>query len=116
MLIIFVRVTVIANLITSIMMYVPGVGPIYHSMFSIPNVMLTNIMACYVYRNTKLGIIRDPSTLTFQSNLAQVTDSSGDRETSQWVDLRTSQLANGEDAWKILEGVHMIKTSNGSMV
>jgi hypothetical protein len=35
---------------------IPGV---YRSAIAIPNIMLINVMACRVYRNTKFGIFRE---------------------------------------------------------
>lgn len=42
------------NLVTTAMVYAPGISPVYHGMLSIPNVTLSSIMACRVYRNAKL--------------------------------------------------------------
>ncbi|KIK53010.1 hypothetical protein GYMLUDRAFT_144273, partial [Collybiopsis luxurians FD-317 M1] len=44
-------ITVVANLVTICLMYAP-VNAAYQIASNVPNVMLTNIMACYVYRNT----------------------------------------------------------------
>ncbi|KIK53019.1 hypothetical protein GYMLUDRAFT_140058, partial [Collybiopsis luxurians FD-317 M1] len=44
-------ITVIANIVTICLMYAP-VNAAYQIASNVPNVMLTNIMACYVYRNT----------------------------------------------------------------
>lgn len=42
------------------MIYVPGISAVYHSILVIPNVLLTSIMACRVYRNTKLNVHHSP--------------------------------------------------------
>ncbi|KIK53983.1 hypothetical protein GYMLUDRAFT_106732, partial [Collybiopsis luxurians FD-317 M1] len=47
-------VTVLSNLVTIALGCSP-VNPAYQSVFTVPNMMLTNIMACYVYRHTVLG-------------------------------------------------------------
>ena len=39
----------------------PSVPPIIRAMFTVPNVMLTNAMACRVFRLLKLGVISDAS-------------------------------------------------------
>ncbi|KIK66915.1 hypothetical protein GYMLUDRAFT_157156 [Collybiopsis luxurians FD-317 M1] len=54
-------VTVLSNIVT-IAMWFARVNPEYTSIFIGPNMMLTNIMACYVYRHTVLGRIQDPVT------------------------------------------------------
>lgn len=53
------RITVGANFLLTIMIYVPHVAPIFRAMFTAPTLSLTNIMACYVFRHTKLGMIRE---------------------------------------------------------
>jgi hypothetical protein len=63
-----------ANIVATLLVYMP-VGPAYQGLTFIPSVALTSIMACRVYRHTKLGILRgsgDPSlpTLNPSGNLA----------------------------------------------
>lgn len=41
----------------------PSVPPVLRAMFSIPNVALQNAMACRVYRQLKLGLIREVPTM-----------------------------------------------------
>jgi len=38
------------------MLYLPSVPTTYRTMFTVPNIALTNIMACRVFRKTKLGM------------------------------------------------------------
>jgi len=105
----YYMVTVVANLLTSIMIYAPGLGAVYRSMFSVPSVMLTNVMACYVYRNTKLGLMRDPATLVTTSGLlTHVGQGNAER-----VTLKTSSGASGgsrEVQWSKLGGVQIEMT------
>ncbi|KAJ7478661.1 hypothetical protein B0H11DRAFT_2028185 [Mycena galericulata] len=49
-------ITVATNILTTLLVFIPGVSLVYRGMFVIPNVALTSIMACRVYRNTRLGI------------------------------------------------------------
>ncbi|KAJ7744696.1 hypothetical protein B0H16DRAFT_1727256 [Mycena metata] len=56
-------ITVVANIVATVMIFVP-VSPVYHGFLVIPNVTITSIMACRVYRNTKLGITRGRGDLT----------------------------------------------------
>ncbi|EGO01350.1 hypothetical protein SERLA73DRAFT_167446 [Serpula lacrymans var. lacrymans S7.3] len=51
-------ITVGGNLLTTIMVFVPSVSVPYRTMFTVPNVMLTNAMACHVFRSTKIDLIR----------------------------------------------------------
>ncbi|KAJ7025418.1 hypothetical protein C8F04DRAFT_135671 [Mycena alexandri] len=59
----YYMITVIANIVTTVMTYAP-VHPVYHGFLVIPNIMLTSIMACRVYRHTKLGVTHRSADLT----------------------------------------------------
>ncbi|KAJ6572466.1 hypothetical protein DFH09DRAFT_1312755 [Mycena vulgaris] len=59
----YYMVTVVINILTTVMVYVPTASPLYHGLLVIPNVMLTSIMACRVYRHTKLGHTRSGEEL-----------------------------------------------------
>ncbi|KAJ7579184.1 hypothetical protein C8J56DRAFT_796857 [Mycena floridula] len=60
-------ITVGANFLLTTMIYVPHVPPIYRAMFTAPTLSLTNIMACYVFRHTKLVMIREGDLSGIQS-------------------------------------------------
>jgi len=47
--------TVTSNLLTVIMFYNQDVDEPYRTMFTVSNAMITNTLACYVFRNTKFG-------------------------------------------------------------
>ncbi|KAF9457486.1 hypothetical protein BDZ94DRAFT_1326212 [Collybia nuda] len=47
-------VAMVCNLLVLIMTYIHGVPTVYRTIFLVPAVGLTNIMACRVFRNTKL--------------------------------------------------------------
>ncbi|KAJ7617812.1 hypothetical protein FB45DRAFT_840644 [Roridomyces roridus] len=57
----YFMVTVVSNLVTVCMVYIPGVSPVYHGMLTVPNIALSSIMACRVYRNTTLRAFHEPS-------------------------------------------------------
>ncbi|THH31593.1 hypothetical protein EUX98_g2588 [Antrodiella citrinella] len=60
--------TVGMNLVAAVVILTPSVPPVLRAMFSIPNVALQNVMACRVYRQLKLGLIREqasPVTVQF---------------------------------------------------
>ncbi|KAJ7023389.1 hypothetical protein C8F04DRAFT_183006 [Mycena alexandri] len=59
----YYMVAVVANIVATVMAYV-RVTPVYHGFLVIPNVTLTSIMACRVYRNTKLGVTHGNADLT----------------------------------------------------
>ena len=47
--------TVGCNLLTLVMFYTNSSPTVYRSMFTLPNTMLMNVMACRVFRNTKFS-------------------------------------------------------------
>lgn len=56
-----------------IMILTPSVPPVYHAMFTIPNVAIENAMACKVFRDIKFGLIdsamsTDVSSRTLNAN------------------------------------------------
>ncbi|KAJ7459577.1 hypothetical protein B0H11DRAFT_2059063 [Mycena galericulata] len=55
----YYMITVISNIALSVMIYAPGVSPGLRSILALPNVMLTSIMACRVYRHTRLDLAAD---------------------------------------------------------
>jgi len=61
-------ISLISNVVTVIMVFDTSVPIPMRSMCATPNIVLTNIMACRVYRNTKFGFIRESevSTATMQ--------------------------------------------------
>ncbi|KAL4245410.1 hypothetical protein ABKN59_009509 [Abortiporus biennis] len=54
--------TVGLNIVAMAVILAPSVPPVIAAMFSIPNVALQNAMACRVYRQLKLGLIREVVT------------------------------------------------------
>ncbi|EMD35665.1 hypothetical protein CERSUDRAFT_96777 [Gelatoporia subvermispora B] len=60
--------TVGSNLLTVAMVYATGVPVTYRTMFTVPNIMLTNSMSCRVFRNTKFGLFRDISMSTMATH------------------------------------------------
>jgi hypothetical protein len=58
----FASITVTANTLTVVMFYNTRVAPTYRVMFTVCNIMVTNAMACHVFRNTKFGFHRRIAT------------------------------------------------------
>ncbi|KAJ7796506.1 hypothetical protein B0H14DRAFT_3887554 [Mycena olivaceomarginata] len=57
----YYMITILSNILTISLVYAPSVSPIYHGVMGIPNVTLTSIMACRVYRNAKLHYVHGES-------------------------------------------------------
>lgn len=65
------RATVGLNLVAAIVILTTSVPPVVRAMFSIPNIALQNAMACRVYRQLKVGLIRDqPSPVVVTSRIS----------------------------------------------
>ncbi|CAK5266326.1 unnamed protein product [Mycena citricolor] len=60
---VYYMVSVISNILVTLMVYLP-VSPLYHGLLAVPNMALTSVMACRVYRNTRLGLSQRPTALT----------------------------------------------------
>ncbi|KAJ7473547.1 hypothetical protein FB451DRAFT_1249509 [Mycena latifolia] len=60
---VYYMMTVISNIATSVMVYVPGVSVGSRGLVAVSNVMLTSVMACRVYRNTRLGLSHKPPSM-----------------------------------------------------
>lgn len=54
----------ISNLVAVIMLFNTHIPVPMRSMFATPSLVLTNIMACRVYRNTKFGLVRESEIST----------------------------------------------------
>ncbi|KAJ6562342.1 hypothetical protein B0H19DRAFT_1027132 [Mycena capillaripes] len=57
----YYMISLISNVLTVSMAYASDLNPIYRTMFAIPNIALTSIMACRVYRNAKLHYVKGPT-------------------------------------------------------
>jgi hypothetical protein len=53
---IYYMITVVTNIAAFVLLCFRGLGPSYSSFLVVPNVMLTNMMACRVYRHTRLDL------------------------------------------------------------
>ncbi|KAF8160246.1 hypothetical protein K438DRAFT_1619544 [Mycena galopus ATCC 62051] len=53
---IYYMITVVSSIVTFVLLCFPGVPIVYRSILVIPNMMLTNVMACRVYRHTRLDL------------------------------------------------------------
>ena len=64
--------TVGCNLLTVVIFYINSFPAVYRTMFFAPNAMLMNVMACRVFRNTKLGNQRMDPAISISSSGAIV--------------------------------------------
>ncbi|KAJ6585783.1 hypothetical protein B0H19DRAFT_1110741 [Mycena capillaripes] len=55
----YYMITVVTNITATVMIYAPGISPTYRSLASPPNLMLCTLMACRVFRNTRLVLSRN---------------------------------------------------------
>ncbi|KIM36345.1 hypothetical protein M413DRAFT_31763 [Hebeloma cylindrosporum] len=98
--------TVGCNLLTVVMFYIKSLPGGYRTMFVVPNVMLMNIMACRVYRNTKFGNQWVESTISIIPITFQEPNSSATRALDILSDtgnraggsgfVKAGRLENGE--------------------
>ncbi|KAF9527236.1 hypothetical protein CPB83DRAFT_769032 [Crepidotus variabilis] len=51
------------NLVVIVLFFTESVPIVYRSFFGVPNVVLMNVMACYVYRKIRFGVYRETTTL-----------------------------------------------------
>ena len=66
--------TVGCNLLTLVTFYINSFTIAYRAMFIVPNIMLTNVMACRVFRNTKFSNQWVDPTITIPSIVFQEPD------------------------------------------
>ncbi|KAJ7202675.1 hypothetical protein B0H12DRAFT_1035933 [Mycena haematopus] len=57
----YYMITVVGNIVTAIMVYFPGIEVGYRSLPVIPTMTLTSVMACRVYRHTRLDLAQRQS-------------------------------------------------------
>ena len=55
-------VTMAANALTAVMLFIPSISPVYRAMTAISGIAIFNIMSCRVYRKVKLGAITNEIT------------------------------------------------------
>jgi len=92
------RTTVTTALMTVIMMYLRAVPAVYHIVLATPNMMLMNMMASRVFRNTKFGRYRQ-SQQSQQSATSAITFKSTNKGPSRTapIPLESFQLKNRDD-------------------
>ncbi|KAJ7691885.1 hypothetical protein B0H17DRAFT_934565, partial [Mycena rosella] len=61
---IYYMITVILNILFTVMGIIPHLSPVYRGLLTVPCVTLTSVLACRVYRRTRLGVMRCDRDLT----------------------------------------------------
>ncbi|KAJ6593084.1 hypothetical protein B0H19DRAFT_1010439 [Mycena capillaripes] len=61
----YYMIAVVANVVTISMVCATSISPVYRGTLAIPNIALTSIMACRVYRNAKLHLLENIPHLSF---------------------------------------------------
>ncbi|KAF9043101.1 hypothetical protein BJ165DRAFT_1348359 [Panaeolus papilionaceus] len=59
------------NLITSVLFFNTSIPLVFRSFIGVPNIVLMNSMACYVFRKIKFGIFRETTTLNLSLSTAR---------------------------------------------
>ncbi|KAF8187893.1 hypothetical protein K438DRAFT_2149903 [Mycena galopus ATCC 62051] len=54
---VYYMITAASNIVAAFLTWFPGIEVTYRSLPTIPNVMLTSVMACRVYRHTRLNLL-----------------------------------------------------------
>ncbi|KAJ7282289.1 hypothetical protein C8J57DRAFT_1710498 [Mycena rebaudengoi] len=92
------RITVVTNIVAFILLCFPVLGPAYRSFLVVPNVMLTTMMACRVYRHTRLDLAQQSFLFptTHRGDLAQNIEVALGAQTPL-VTLRMSKTPDGNN-------------------
>ncbi|KAJ7128684.1 hypothetical protein C8R44DRAFT_701111 [Mycena epipterygia] len=62
-------IVVISNVATCSAIWAPGISTGYRAVMAIPNITITSVMACRVYRNTRLSLVQEPDNILPFSNM-----------------------------------------------
>jgi len=102
----YYMVTVGMNLVAAVVILTPSVPPVLRAMFSIPNVALQNAMACRVYRQLKIGLIKEQtSPVVFTSRVSGTVQISRTAVTTKRSDRATVPQTESHISLHNLSGV-----------
>jgi len=113
---IFSRVTVGGNILTMGMILAPAsLPPVFHAMFTVPNMAINNSMACRVYRDIKFGRISSTATTvgTLPTSAVEPRGTAGRRKRNKFntFELQTSPGTTKFDESRYKEsGLHITKS------
>ncbi|KAJ6538112.1 hypothetical protein B0H19DRAFT_1003735 [Mycena capillaripes] len=74
--------TIPTNVAMSVLIFLPNVSAAYRSLPALPNLMLTSVMACRVYRHTRLVLAREPQGITVSDALGGIVESDNPHKTA----------------------------------
>ncbi|KAJ7128707.1 hypothetical protein C8R44DRAFT_778543 [Mycena epipterygia] len=66
---VYYMIVVISNVATCALIWAPGINTGYRAVLAIPNITITSVMACRVYRNTRLRLAQEPDIIVPSSNM-----------------------------------------------
>ncbi|KAJ7854643.1 hypothetical protein B0H13DRAFT_2578790 [Mycena leptocephala] len=67
-------VTVFSNIAMASLILAPGLSPMYRNLVTLPNLVLTSVMACRVYRHTRLVLTQEPHGISCSNALGNIGD------------------------------------------
>ena len=97
---------------TVIMLYIRGVPAVYRTMFTIPNIVIMNMMACRVFRNTRLADFQQ--SLIVNSNIVLSREGRNNRSGPRsipTIPLGPIQFRNGDERTKTNQSTMSIEVS-----
>ena len=86
------------NIVAMVLILTPSVPPVLRAMFAIPNAALQNAMACRVYRQLKLGLIREDDSSLMRSSTYSTTNhirfaaKIGTKQTMESTELQSMEI------------------------
>ena len=97
---------------TVIMLYIRGVPAVYRTMFTIPNIVVMNMMACRVFRNTRLADFQQSLIVNSNTVLSREgrNNRSGPRSIPT-IPLGPIQFRNGDERTKTNQSTMSIEVS-----
>ncbi|KAJ7128703.1 hypothetical protein C8R44DRAFT_667079 [Mycena epipterygia] len=66
---VYYMIVVLSNVATCATLWAPGLSTAFRSVLTMPNITITSMMACRVYRNTRLELAKQTNIITPSSNL-----------------------------------------------
>lgn len=85
---------------TVTMQQLHGVPAVYKTMFTVPNIVVMNMMACRVFRNTRLGDFKELLIANSNFMLSQEGRNTRNRPRTANFPLGTLQFRNGDERTK----------------
>lgn len=98
------------NIVAMVLILTPSVPPVLRAMFAIPNAALQNAMASRVYRQLKLGLIKEDDSTLVRSTSTSTTNRIRFASTSKF------SAGNGSSRRSEVESVEMTGSARSQKV